>query len=132
MILVDTNVLLDVVTDDPVWFGWSRTRLDVAALRGPLVINDIIYAELSVRYASVEAVDNDVAAAGLFLQPIPQAALFAAGKAFKRYRGAGGRRTGVPSDFFIGAHAAVLGCPLLTRDPARYRTYYPSVELMAP
>ena len=130
--LVDTNVLLDLVTDDPVWAEWSVQQLDAAALRGTLLINDVIYAELSVRFARIEDLEAFLSEAGLIMAPLPQAALFLAGKVFQRYRAAGGTRTGVLPDFFIGAHAAVTRLPLLTRDVQRYRTYYPSVTLITP
>jgi len=130
--LVDTNVLLDVLTDDPVWANWSVRQLDAAAAMGPLVINDVIYAELSVRFSTIEALDAALVLADAQLDPIPRSALFLAGKAFQRYRAAGGQRTGVLPDFFIGAHAAVLGVPLLTRDVQRYRRYFPSVDLVTP
>ena len=130
--LVDTNVLLDVATNDRVWADWSLRQLDAAAIRGPLVINDIVYAELSVRYARVEDVDAFVDMAGLTQETIPRAALFLAGKVFQAYRASGGARTGVLPDFFIGAHAAVEALPLLTRDVQRYRTYFPNLTLIAP
>jgi len=130
--LVDTNVLLDVVTDDPAWAEWSIRQLDAASFKGPLAINDVVYAELSVRFATIEALDSVLDDAGVAIIPIPRAALFLAGKAFQKYRGAGGLRTGVLPDFFIGAHAAVSALALLTRDAARYRTYFPTVDLVAP
>ena len=130
--LVDTNVLLDLVTDDPRWFGWSLRALERAAVRGRLVINDVIYAELSVRYERMEALDDMVTQAGLVLEALPRPALFLAGKAFATYRRRGGRRSGVLPDFFIGAHAAVARMALLTRDAGRYRGYFPTVEVMAP
>lgn len=132
MSLVDTNVLLDLVTDDPQWAEWSVRQLDAASLRGDLVINDVVYAELSLGFAKIEAVDAILNEARLSLAPIPRAALFLAGKVFQRYRAAGGRRTGVLPDFFIGAHAAVSGLRLLTRDPRRYRSYFPRIEVIAP
>lgn len=132
MTLVDTNVLLDLVTDDPQWAEWSVLQLEAAALRGPLCINDVIYAELSVRYERIEMLETFLDVAGLMMLPMPRAALFLAGKAFNSYRKGGGARTGVLPDFFIGAHAAVKGLPLLTRDKARYQTYYPKVMLIAP
>ena len=132
MTLVDTNVLLDLVTDDPRWATWSIEQLEAAALRGALLINDIVYAELSVRYARIEDLDRFVAAAGLAIAAMPPAALFLAGKVYLRYRGSGGTRSGVLPDFFIGAQAAVAGLPLLTRDAHRYRTYFPSLTLVAP
>lgn len=130
--LVDTDVLLDVTTNDPSWADWSLRQLDAAALRGPLIINDVVYAELSVRYARVEDVNAFVDLAGLTQSAIPRAALFLAGKVFQSYRTSGGARTGVLPDFFIGAHAAVEGLPLLTRDVARYRRYFPKLALIAP
>jgi predicted nucleic acid-binding protein len=132
MTLVDTNVLLDLVTDDPTWADWSVQQLDAAGLRGELVINDVVYAELSVRFEKIEALDAVVRDAALSIAAMPRAALFLAGKVFQRYRAAGGTRTGVLPDFFIGAHAAVAGLALLTRDARRYRTYFPSVELLTP
>lgn len=130
--IVDTNVLLDVATNDRAWADWSIQQLEAAAIRGPLAINDIVYAELSVRYARVEDIDAFVERAGLAHEAIPRTALFLAGKAFQKYRAAGGARTGVLPDFFIGAHAAVLDAPLLTRGAARYRAYFPKLRLIAP
>jgi predicted nucleic acid-binding protein len=130
--LVDTNVLLDLVTDDPEWSAWSLARLEDAALAGPLLINDIVYAETSTRYDRIERLDAMLADAMIEVTRTPRAALFLAGKAFQRYRAAGGTRTGVLPDFFIGAHAAVEGWPLLTRDAGRYRRYFPKVTLIAP
>ncbi len=132
MTLVDTNVLLDLVTDDPAWADWSLAQLEAASLRGPLSINDVVYAELAVRYDRIEALDGFLEDAGIVMVTIPRAALFLAGKVFVRYRKAGGARTGVLPDFFIGAHAAVDRRPLLTRDVGRYRTYFPSLQLIAP
>ncbi len=132
MTLVDTNVLLDLLTDDPKWADWSVGQLDAAALRGSLAINDIVYSELSVRFATIEALDAVVADMGIAIAAMPRAALFLAGKVFHRYRAAGGRRSGVLPDFFIGAHAAVLGCTLVSRDSGRYRVYFPTIELVTP
>lgn len=132
MTLVDTNVLLDLVTNDPVWADWSIRQLDAAAVKGPLIINDVVYAELSVGFDRIEDLDDLLDEAGIAMEELPREALFLAGKAFRRYRTAGGTRSGVLPDFFIGAHAAVLGLPLLTRDAKRYRSYFPSVVLMAP
>ena len=132
MVLVDTNVLLDLVTDDPKWSEWSLARLEEAALAGPVLINDIVYAETSIRYARMEDLDAMLAEAMIEIMPTPRSALFLAGKAFRQYRAAGGTRTGVLPDFFIGAHAAVEGLPLLTRDAGRYRTYFPKIALIAP
>jgi predicted nucleic acid-binding protein len=132
MTLVDSNVLLDVITDGEVWADWAQEQLEQAASSGPLVINDVIYAEISTRYATVEGVDAMLGNLDIDLTTIPRAALFLAGKAYLRYRSAGGLRTGVLADFFIGAHAAVEQLPLLTRDAKRYRTYFPTVELITP
>lgn len=130
--LVDTNVLLNLATDDPHWADWSVSALETAAARGPLVVNDISYAELSVRFERTEDVDTLLSAGGFDIQASPRAALFVAGKAFLAYRARGGTRTGVLPDFLIGAHAAVMGLPLLTRDLGRYRSYFPAVTLLTP
>lgn len=132
MTLVDTNVLLDLVTDDAGWADWSLERLEAAALAGPVFINDIVYAETSIRYDRIEDLDAMLAEATIEIAAAPRAALFLAGKAYRRYRAAGGTRSGVLPDLFIGAHAAVAGCPLLTRDAGRYRSYFPRVTLIAP
>jgi predicted nucleic acid-binding protein len=131
--LVDTNVLLDVFTNDLQWADWSIHQLDVAALKGPLFINDIVYAELSVRFDAIETLDAVLNETGfVVLTPTPRAALFLAAKAFQRYRASGGAKSNVLPDFFIGAHAAIAGLTLLTRDPKRYRTYFPKLDLVAP
>jgi predicted nucleic acid-binding protein len=132
MVLVDTNVLLDLATNDPIWADWSLGQLEAASLAGPLLINDIIYAELAVRYDRIEDLNAFIDLAELTQAPIPRAALFLAGKAFTRYRHAGGSRTGVLPDFIIGAQAAVQNLPILTRDIGRYQTYFPTVELISP
>ena len=112
--------------------GLVARRLDAAAIRGPVLINPVIYAEFSIGYARIEEVDQVLADVDLKLAETPRPALFLAGKAFQLYRARGGARTGVLPDFFIGAHAAVAGFALLTRDPRRYKAYFPSVELLAP
>ncbi len=132
MILVDTNVLLDVITDDPSWGDWSQQQLEAAALRDRLAINAVIYAELSIAFMRVEAPDAVLEQTDITLVDIPRAALFLAGKVFQTYRKRRGVKQGVLPDFFIGAHAAVHGAPLLTRDIARYRNYFPTIELIAP
>ena len=132
MTLVDTNVLLDLATNDPEWAAWSLRQLDAAAIRGPVLINAVVYAEFSIGYARIEEVDSVLDDVGLKLVEAPRPALFLAGKAFQRYRAQGGPRTSVLPDFFIGAHAAVGGFLLLTRDARRYRAYFPGVELIAP
>ena len=130
--LVDTNVLFDVLYDDPVWAEWSTRQLEAAALRGDLAINDIVYAELSVRFETIEALDDTLEGMGLVIAPTPRSALFMAGKVFERYRARGGVRTSILPDFIIGAHATVLGVPLLSRDTRRYRTCFPRLELVSP
>lgn len=132
MILIDTNILVDIATRDPDWALWSLAQLESASLQGRMLINDVIYAELSVRYERKQEVDDFLTAAEVDIAPMPPESLFLAGKVFGRYRKAGGTKSGVLPDFFIGAHAAVAGCPLLTRDIRRYRTYFPSLELIAP
>ena len=132
MTLVDSNVLADVLTNDPVWLSWSVESLDRRAAQGPLFVNEVIYAELSVRSGSEGALQHALSALGVELQRTPTEALYLAGKAFSRYRAAGGIRTGVLPDFFIGAHAQVARLPILTRDVGRYRTYFPDVKLIAP
>ena len=132
MTLVDTNVLLDLATDDPNWADWSIRQLEAAFARGPLLVNEISYAELSVRFTRIEAVDRFLDGGGFLVTPTPREALFLAGKAFQTYRARGGVRTGVLPDFLIGAHAAVRELPLLTRDVGRYRSYFPTVALIIP
>lgn len=130
--LVDSNVLLDIITNDPVWRGWSLAQLGRAVSRGPVAINDIIYAEISVRLPDVAACDAFVSGAALGWEPMPAAALFLAARAHQAYRRRGSTRPGVLSDFFIGAHALVRGWPVLTRDATRYRTAFPSLPLVTP
>lgn len=134
MILVDTNVLLDVVQDDPAWAGWSQRQLDAASLRGSLYINPVIYAELSMAFARIEELEAVVADGALALEEMPREALFLAGKVFLRYRQRSRASTkhNVLPDFFIGAHAAVRGWSILTRDVSRYRSYFPTVPLISP
>ncbi|MGQ0547902.1 MAG: type II toxin-antitoxin system VapC family toxin [Betaproteobacteria bacterium] len=132
MVLVDTNVLIDVVTDHPRWAEWSQRQLEAAAARDRLAINAIVYAELSIGYRTLEELEAVLAKARIALETIPREALFLAGKAFQRYKSRAGKRTGVLPDFFVGAHAAVLGVPLLTRDSRRYADYFPTLELIAP
>jgi predicted nucleic acid-binding protein len=132
MIVVDTCVLVDVIDADPVWSAWSQQQLDVWSARGALIVNPVIYAELSMGFDTIEATDQLVERAGLDFRVIPRDALFLAGKAYALYRRRGGTRTGVLGDFFIGAHAAVLGVPVLTRDVARYASCFRGLELVTP
>jgi predicted nucleic acid-binding protein len=132
MILVDTSVLLDVLQDDPVWAEWSLAQLESASVVDRLAINDVIYAELSIAFARIEELEAVLERTALQVEPIPREALFLAGKAFMAYRRSAGSRQQLLPDFFVGAQAAVLGCPLLTRDARRYRTYFPTVQLVSP
>lgn len=130
--LVDSNVLLDVLTEDATWLEWSSDALAAAAERGPLFINPIIYAEVSIRFSRIEDVEEALPPGDFRRLRLPWEAAFLAGKAFLRYRQRGGTRTATLPDFFIGAHAAVEGLALLTRDAARYRTYFPALRVTAP
>lgn len=130
--LVDTNVLVDVLENDSEWADWSVAQLRAQAQIHRLVINPIIYAELSLTFSTVEALDDLLAAMQIPVQEIPKPALFLAGKAFVQYRRQGGTKSNVLADFFIGAHAAVAGLPVLTRDVRRYESYFPTVRLIAP
>lgn len=132
MTLIDSNVLIDLLIDDPKWSDWSLAQLEKAMLDGPLLINDIVYAETSTRYSAIEDFESAIAVANITVAPTPRMALFLAGKVFTKYRRAGGLRTGVLPNFFIGAHAAVEKVPLLTRDAQRYRHYFPTVVLITP
>jgi hypothetical protein len=132
MILVDTNVLIDVLEDDPQWAGCSIGQLRAQAQVHELAINPIVYAELSLAFERWEQLDAAVGQLALEFEEIPRSALFLAGKAFARYRAAGGARTTVLPDFLIGAHAAVRAMPILTRDPRRYAAYFPTVRVIAP
>lgn len=132
MLLVDTNVLVDVLEDDPEWANWSINQLRAQSKIHRLAINPIIYAELSLTFSTVEALDQTLADLGLAMIEIPHPALFLAGKAFVRYRRQGGQKQNVLADFFIGAHAAVSRYPLLTRDTRRYTAYFAGVNLISP
>ena len=132
MTLVDINVLLDLAKDDPSWATWSVRQLEAAAARGSLVVNPVIYAELSVGFARIEEINAFLAATAITVEAVPLPGQFLAGKVFRQYRAQGGTRTGVLPDFFIGAHAAVARLPLLIRDVGRYRTHFPTVTLITP
>jgi hypothetical protein len=132
MLLVDTNILVDVFEDDPTWADWSIKQLRAQSQVHELVINPVIYSELSLAFSAVEVLDKAVEGLGLAFHELPRAALFLAGKAFVKQRRAGGPRGNVLADFFIGAHAAVLGCGILTRDDRRYSSYFPRIELVTP
>jgi len=131
-VLVDSNVLLDIATEDPKWSLWSSSALAQAADTAPLVINAIIYAEVSIRYETIEELEDALSSEAFRRDRLPYEAAFLAGKAFMAYRRRGGKRSTPLPDFYIGAHAAVAGYRLLTRDPTRYRTYFPTLDLIAP
>lgn len=132
-VLVDTNVLLDVATNDPKWADWSSNALEQAGDDSTLVINPIIYAEISIAYRRIEDLELALPPATFRRDVLPYEAAFLAGKAFLRYKQRGGRSKLRPlPDFYIGAHAAVAGFRLLTRDAARYRTYFPGLHVIAP
>jgi len=132
MILVDSCVLIDVFNDDPKWSGWSSRQLDEWSVRGSLLINPVIYAEVAAAFDTIESLNAVMDRAQLELRELPREALYLAGHAHLRYRHRGGTRTGVLSDFFIGAHASVLGVPVLTRDAARYGAYFRRLRLISP
>lgn len=132
MTLVDTNVLIDILIADSNWQSWSAESLDRCAANGLLFISDVVYAELSSRFDSEKELDSAIANLDVAHRRIPKSALFLAGRAFHRYRRAGGPRLSVLADFFIGAHAQIEGLPILTRDTRRYRAYFPDVQLIAP
>ncbi|HEX3538717.1 MAG TPA: type II toxin-antitoxin system VapC family toxin [Stellaceae bacterium] len=131
-VLIDSNVLLDIMTEDARWLSWSATAVEETADQFRLVINPIIYAEVSIRYSRIEDVEAALPTTMVEREAIPYEAAFLAGKVFLRYRRNGGTRTSPLPDFFIGAHAAVAGYRLLTRDPARFRSYFPKLSLIAP
>jgi predicted nucleic acid-binding protein len=131
-VLVDSNILLDIATCDPDWSGWSEMALAECAEHRTLIINPIIYAEVSIRYTTIEALDAALATDLYQREPLPWEAGFLAGKSFLRYRRLGGSRTSPLPDFYIGAHAAIGRLALLTRDAARYRSYFPKIEILAP
>lgn len=131
-VLVDSCVLLDIFTEDPVWFAWSSDTLARQAGRDTLVINSVIYAEASVRFGSIEELESILTPDVFEYRPIPREAAFLAGKSFLRYRRRSGSKTLPLPDFLIGAHAAVEELPLITRDPRRFRTYFPTVSLICP
>ncbi len=130
--LVDSSVVLDIVTSDPAWAAWSEDALARARDQGRLVINPIVYAEVSTGFDRIEELDEAVPTSDFEREQLPYEAGYLAGKAFLAYRRRGGERRSPLPDFYIGAHAAVRGYRLLTRDALRYRTYFPSVELIAP
>jgi predicted nucleic acid-binding protein len=128
--LVDTNVLLDIITQDPIWLSWAETTLRSAAEHSRLAINPIVFAEVSTKFDRIE--DADAALVDFVRETLPYEAGFLAGKAFMAYRKRGGTKRSPMPDFYVGAHAVIGRMPLLTRDPTRYRTYFPALQLIAP
>lgn len=130
--LVDSNVLLDILTNDPTWEPWSSAALADSVNAGQVIINPIVYAEVSTGFDRIEDLDAALPTSLLLREELPWPAGFLTGKAFLTYRRRGGTKTTPLPDFYIGAHAAVAGHRLLTRDAARYRTYFPHVDVIAP
>ncbi len=131
-LLVDSNVILDILLDDPVWAEWSERTLSWYGATCDLLINPIVYTELSIGFKRIEELEEAIAIADFQMLEIPKEALFLAGKAFLQYRRNKGTKSSPLPDFFIGAHAAVLHVDLITRDAARYRAYFPTVNLISP
>ncbi|NKQ37552.1 MAG: PIN domain-containing protein [Chloroflexi bacterium] len=131
-LLVDSNVILDIFLDDPVWGDWSETALNQYGATHRLFINPIIYTELSIGFQRIEELEEAIGKAGFQILEIPKEALFLTGKVFLQYRRNKGTKSSPLPDFFIGAHAAVMNVALITRDVARYRTYFPTVTLISP
>jgi predicted nucleic acid-binding protein len=131
-VLIDSNVLLDLMTEDPDWYAWSAAALASVADTSRVLINAIVYGEVSVRYSRIEDLEDALPKGLIEREAIPYEAAFLAGKAFRAYRRRGGEKRSPLPDFLIGAHAAIAGYRLLTRDAARYRTYFPGLEIIAP
>jgi predicted nucleic acid-binding protein len=131
-VLVDSNVILDVITEDEEWLDWSADALERCAETGRLVVNQIVYAEVSLAFTTIEDLDDALPAEYFVREALPWESAFLAGQAFLRYRRQGGARVQPLPDFYIGAHAAVAGYTLLTRDARRYRTYFPRLRLVSP
>ena len=132
MILVDSNILLDILTIDPKWYDWSASKLSLMAESHELIINDIIYTEISIGFERIEDLEETFSGDFFKIMPMPKEALFLAGKAFLQYKSNNGTKNSVLQDLFIGAHASVLGIPLITRDTSRYKTYFPKLPLITP
>ena len=130
--LVDSNVILDVLAGDSEWFDWSASMLARVAETGRLVINPLVYAEVSLGFDRIEDLDDSVPPEYFVREALPWAAAFLAARAFAKHRRRGGARRHPLPDFYIGAHAAIAGYTLLTRDPRRYRSYFPKLRLLAP
>ncbi len=131
-VLIDSNVLLDVFTDDPIWGDWSAGVLDEYGKTTSLYINSVVYAEVSIGFEKIEELESALQFADLKILEIPKEALFLAGKMFLKYRKQGGGKRSPLPDFFIGAQATVFGMKLITRDQSRYQTYFPTAEIIAP
>ena len=129
---IDSNILIDIIDRDPAWASWSESQVDRLAADGPLIINPIVYAEVSIYFDSEDEVERALNFTGLRREPLPWQAAFLAGRAFLSYRRRGGHRRSPLPDFYIGSHAAALGYTLLTRDPTRYRDYFPQLQIVAP
>ena len=132
MILVDSNILLDILTLDSQWYDWSAAKLCMLAESHDLIINDIIYTEISIGFERIEDLEETFSGGFFKIVPMPKEALFLAGKAFLQYKSNNGTKNSVLPDLFIGAHASVLGIPLITRDISRYKTYFPKLRLITP
>lgn len=132
MILVDSNILLDILTLDSQWYDWSASKLGMLAESHELIINDIIYTEISIGFERIEDLEETFSGNFFKIMPMPKEALFLAGKAFLQYKSNNGTKNSVLPDLFIGAHASVLGIPLITRDTSRYKTYFPKLRLIMP
>jgi predicted nucleic acid-binding protein len=131
-VLVDSNVILDLFLNDPIWADWSEETLETYSQTGKLFINAVIYAEISIGFDRIESLEKALAASDFWLLPIPKEALFLAGKAFLQYKRKKGAKTSPLPDFFVGAQAAVMKMDLITRDATRYRTNFPTVQLIVP
>ena len=131
MILVDSNIILDLLTEDPNWYSWSASTLETLAEDHKLIINDIIYSEISISFRYIEELE-EILTNSFIIQPIPKEALFLAGKVFVKYKNAGGVKQSTLPDFFIGAHASILGIPLLTRDKKGYKNSFPNLKIICP
>ncbi len=131
MILVDSNIILDILTEDPNWYDWSASTLETLAEDNKLIINDVIYSEISISFRYIEELE-EILTNSFIIQPIPKEALFLAGKVFVKYKNAGGVKQSTLPDFFIGAHALILGIPLLTRDKKGYKNNFPNLKIICP
>jgi predicted nucleic acid-binding protein len=131
MILVDSNIILDILTEDPNWYDWSASTLETLAEDNKLIINDVIYSEISISFRYIEELE-EILTNSFIIQPIPKEALFLAGKVFVKYKNAGGVKQSTLPDFFIGAHASILDIPLLTRDKKGYKNNFPNLKIICP